>query len=421
MTKTIDSTVYRRVWQDLVGQLGTSAGELPLPMTQPPDLSHESGQCAAAFVRDVSIGNAAGFHSAIHLLTIFLSFGVTVDPCAETLAMLAQYLDNPASGAISRAVPAAWYSLLLNCSTPAGLPAMPDLTCTDHAFLVLFFEAGLRAGLSPNAAEGQGKRAAHLHFGLMRKKMYSATDLDRTTIAACLWSAWVAAQSTEGVREQRLTVETSPVMERFETGPSRAISLMHTMRPPVLVMVSESDGQVATPASTFAKLAVSSLFLETAATRVAWAPVGRAQPVVRKHIRGWRHEYRGTANGTVVCTARCIVLLLESTTYRIDILHPLDGNTFVFDCLRLRIPTGSTVVAKGSNRYKSNGGKTTVIELLENPLQLALREPGRADFLELSTPAPFALDRTVQMVSAWCSGNAVTDINRTHLLGIYDL
>ena len=425
MGTPIDSTVYRHVYRSLLGRADTDAGHLPHPMRAEPQGSASALQVVGAFLEECMAPAGGLCDRNGGLLARLCASPPLHCLAAGSIAFFRSTLSQEGDSSSrdhNRGYAAALYRLVLECTAPNGSPALGEMDARDHALIVVLLEAGMHAALAPNASEGEGKRGAHLHFALMRKKMHALDPRQRGTLAGLLWASAVCSCTTEGIRECPLPAEKRTITSRitfpFEGAPY-SLAVLQTLRPAQTVVIHEPATSPPLPGNRLCE--GSTLRLWTAQGEVHWARQQPPAPILRKHVRGWRYDCHGsTATRHNVCTLRVVVLVLESTLYRIDILNPGTDGPVSIAAVRLSVPVPFPLAQHGPDRYCGGDVTRMILEVCENPLGLHPSPDGSGNKHELCTPHPFELVAPVQTVTAWCSGNGVTDINRTTLLGIHD-
>jgi hypothetical protein len=116
-----------------------------------------------------------------------------------------------------------------------------------------------------------------------------------------------------------------------------------------------------------------------------------------------------------------VFLVLESTTYRIDILKfPLAAQTLEMRG-EMRLENEAHLDQQGADCYFGRDVENTVIRFVENPLNFRFdtqQESGISVFTSrIITLLPGS---SLTTVTAWARGKGITALNEARLLGMYD-
>ena len=290
------------------------------------------------------------------------------------------------------------------------------------SMMCFILEGLMYCGWCPDSFEGTAKRAAHEYCITLKKSLHHFKYDATGPILGYLWAAWLLAQKTEGIRVVREIF--LPMTQTFQWNLGNNVNAFiveNSIKPNIFYILSKSPERLPHP---FAKLSNENLvglsfFIDS-------APVFATEIVEYSEIkRIKKHGHKFIFNcATKVCIGfrrTVVVLLYECTLYRIDLLIlPVNIKTATLSselCLESAVHLEKT----GRNSYFGKGVENMIVEFIENPLGLFLdsrRDDGIAKFI--FGPKNVSGTETITIVTAWAQGKGITEINKTHLLGIYD-
>jgi hypothetical protein len=320
--------------------------------------------------------------------------------------------------------------ILVDCACPQRTWVGDDDEAVLPALVTFAMEACMHFGWCPSALEDRGKRAAHLSFALMKKALVTADTPVRATAFCYVWGAWLFAQKTEGVKDRLLEVENGATVQReylWQTAEGiRSYLLYHSPKPQTSYLLQRSTAHGPQP---FRRLR----FAEDAGMTISVGGkplVSRSLPVVRTIHRHSMDGYHfvgtwGLPDGGDLVDWKTVVLSFQQTLYRIDVLKPMGQSDVEISQVNLTMESCAPLSVVGNGRFQ--GGTTRercVVEFVSNPFDLALSPaptPCQGLAVFASTQDPILVAKPVQSVIAWASGPGITDIDRTHLLGIHDM
>jgi len=314
--------------------------------------------------------------------------------------------------------------LLLHSTTPQGslLFSAPDARL--YSLLVFLSEAIMHCGWCPNSLEPQGKRAAHIFFVQLKKSFHRVAATEISTVYCFLLGAWFLAQKTEGIRDHRLDTEQNDISAVYpfsSANQSQHIFLFYQFRPRVFYLLKK--GSSAHPFS-YIHTNYSSLGLTLYGTegRLTFTETRDPQDIQRKHMQGRIFFWKSPVGDDRCLFYKQVFITYQNTLYRIDVLKNSSEYDIPLHAVTLTIESSPTLKKSTVNTFTDQNIINTVVHFIENPFGFDLSSH---ESTQVTFTSPKAVQikgkETVQIITGISRGKGITDINRTNLLGIYDL
>jgi hypothetical protein len=297
----------------------------------------------------------------------------------------------------------------------------------DLALMCFTIEALLHCGWCPDSFEGVSKRAAHEYFVCLKKELHHVNINEGATILGYLWCAWLMAQKTEGIRDNGETV--LPEISTFEWGSGatrRRYIVKKSPKSPYFYILPKHAGARAHPFSSLYQDGTFGLFLTINTIALVPGELTDYAEILRPKIHGHKftHQCKFAGRGEIAWTVA--LMNFESTTYRIDLLkllpiekvHPMEKLVlqakFVFE-------NNQALKEIAPNQFVGKGFENTILKFIETPFELSFSKQYEHGISVFESPQKnFSFETPLIMTTAWAYGKGITDINHTHLLGIFD-
>ncbi|MBD3316377.1 MAG: hypothetical protein GF344_11375 [Chitinivibrionales bacterium] len=316
------------------------------------------------------------------------------------------------------------FRLLVQAANPRRVNLFDPQDAAATAMACFLLEACMHFGWCPNGRECYGKRAAHIYFTHCRKSLGAASD-DHVALVFCyVWGAWLMAQKTEGIQESFIPTEKRNSIERYQWyDGERMVScvVFNLVRNQLFMAVPAHDKLLPSPfetlsceASTGASARVDNMPLRPYA-------VDNFEMIKRPKINGARWDCSCITGKGAKVGWTVVVQTYQSTVYRIDILRARKMKAWLTS-FGTQIEVGPNAEELSPGSFRSRSGEGTTIEILRNPFMTSFTKidpNGIALFSNNSIHQP--LEESSEMVIAWRHGNNDQTIDKTHLLGIFDL
>ena len=294
----------------------------------------------------------------------------------------------------------------------------------DCAMLCFLTEGMMHAGWCPNAFEGEAKRAAHSYFIGLRKSLHRVRQTHMPVILGYLWSAWLLARKTEGIRTEGCE---SPLIgsETFSwklQTEARTFLARKALSAGLFYLVSKSPFSLPHPFAFLMSEGSVGLTLRVngqAVTAVSLADFGEIR---RQKISGDRFIHNCKTPSIPDIEWTVAILTVESTVYRLDILKFREGTgsaeNLAID-VAMKLECGPHPESLGSNMFICKGPQNTVVRFLDSAFTFAFDRMEDADISVFKASGCHGKG-ALRFVTAWATGKGISAINETKLLGIYD-
>lgn len=318
--------------------------------------------------------------------------------------------------------------ILCHASSPKWVPIFPDEDIISLAMSCFFIEACMNSGWCPNAFEDRAKRAAHIYFSNLKKSLYRATDTELSTIVGYLQSAWLCAQKTEGIQDRMPEWENRNRTFHYSWDipiNDAKIKCNFTMyRFPhnsILFIVPECNNLLPHPFTKLINENKTGLKIFSEGKPIIPTELVENTPIERQKIKGERFVYNCEISPTLQIQWLVVIQVFENTIYRIDVIRPETGACIVTDS-ELRIENSIPLSKVSENKYQGKGYKNIVVEFLKNPFSLDYSGQEEADISFFTGQKKLlSSEESFEMITAWSTDMDSISIDRTRLLGIFDI
>jgi hypothetical protein len=421
----MDSTLYKYLIDELLNDTRKDFSSLPIHFIKSPrEVSASAFKNLESFLSD-RIASSQSFSEGQWQQSLFLC---TRDNFFSELLLLAhQALLEILQGSDTNTHPFHSNGIqLLKFLTYCSCNGVPGLFCKDdgHALSMMCFllEGMMYCGWCPDAFESASKRAAHEYCITLKKSLHHFKHDTTGPVLGYLWAAWLLAQKTEGIRVVR---EISlPVTQTFQWNLGNSVNAFiveNSIKPNIFYILSQGHERLPHPFTKLSNENLVGLNFSIDSEPVFATEIVEYSEINRIKKHGHKFIFDCVTKACIGFRRTVVVLLYERTFYRIDLLVvPENIKTAT---LRAELCLESTVCLEktGNNSYFGKGVENMTVEFIENPLELAWdgqRDNGIAKFK--SGPKNVSGTETITIVTAWAQGKGITEINKTHLLGIYD-
>jgi hypothetical protein len=293
----------------------------------------------------------------------------------------------------------------------------------DLAMYCFLLEGLSDAGWCPDGCEAVAKRSARSYFVALKKRLHGVCRTSPETILCYMWGAWLLAQKTEGICDTAVELH-PPSTEVFAWqmgNASQSYVGLNSLKPHVFHLLARSSSCVPHPVTRLCLDGRLGLTIHANGEAVCPVTLEEASDIVRPNIMGNKFVYACSAAPLPAVRWTAVFLVLESTTYRIDILRfaPVAKTLEVRG--ELRLENKVHLDRTGPDCYLGRDVENMVIRFVENPLnlQFAGQEEPEASVFRSAAPA-ISPAAPLTIVTAWSRGKGITAISETRLLGIYD-
>jgi hypothetical protein len=298
------------------------------------------------------------------------------------------------------------------------------LSCeaADFAMFCFLLEGLMYAGWCPNACEGEAKYAAHEYFAHLKKNLNYMQTTRSGQILGYLWGSWLLGQKTEGIRDKCRAEACPNASFEFLAGADRRIYLVRaSKRPQVFYIVGKYNHCTANPFDLLIHDQKLGLFVSVNNEAVVPSALLESTEISRQKMKGDKYVYRCVAGAFSDIRWIVVLLSLEITIYRIDILKlpdELPAET-VHATMRLACETEPVLMKK--DVYLAKGRENTVIHFKENTLSMRFSHQERDGISAFASEDAVGIHRKgFTCVTAWARGKGITVVNETKLLGMYE-
>ena len=279
--------------------------------------------------------------------------------------------------------------------------------------LSCLLEGLMHCGWSPDAFEGNAKRAAHEYALTLKKNLYRIPCNAKSAIVGYLWSAWHLAEKTEGIRVCAAPLQSMQKIEWRLEGAGWHYIVEKTVIPPLFYFLSHSNNRIPHPVSSMFNDTSIGLFVTLNGDALFPEVLIESERIIRIKKNGYRfrHHCATASLRNIVWTT--VIFVFQQTFYRLDILTlPNTVENIIVQCdLILEIPKQPPRIPSAKPQ----------VEFIENPLQVAFQNFVQGDKALLSSPSlSVKTSAPLRQSVAWSFDPKATSIDRTHLLGIYD-
>jgi len=300
------------------------------------------------------------------------------------------------------------------CANPTVDQAFYSEDVLSLAMLSFLTEALMYCNWSPDAFEGNAKRAAHEYALTLKKNMYRTSFKAKGVIAGYLWAAWFLAEKTEGIRVNTASFQSMHKIEWNIRGSSRAYIVEKSTTPHLFYLLAHCNDRIPHPVSSMVNDGKTGLFLTLNGNPIIAETLIDSEKICRIKKTGYKFRHKCSTSSLQGITWTTVIFVFQQTFYRIDILTLPQSVEEVIIRSELALE-----ISKQNFSHSSND--QPLVEFIENPLHIAFKihEDGNKAFFS-SEPMIVKTDSAIQMTVAWTFNPKATSIDRTHLIGIYD-
>ena len=293
----------------------------------------------------------------------------------------------------------------------------------DLAMYCFLLEGLLDAGWCPDWCEAIAKRSARSYFVALKKGLHGPGRTAPETILCYMWGAWLFAQRTEGAGGTAVKPH-PPSTEVFAWhmgNASHSYVGLNSLKPPVFHVLARSCSCLPHPITRLCLDGRLGLTVYANGEAVCPVTLEEASDIVRPNITGNKFAYACSAASLPAVRWTAVFLVLESTTYRIDIVRFPPAAKPLEVLGELRLENKVHLDRTGPDCYLGTDVENMVIRFVENPLnlQFAGQEEPEVSVFRSAAPA-IAPAAPITIVTAWSRGKGITGISETKLLGLYD-
>jgi hypothetical protein len=237
-----------------------------------------------------------------------------------------------------------------------------------------------------------------------------------------LWCAWLFAQKTEGIRDNgdRILPETAS----FEWGSGsarRQYIVRKSSKAPLFYILPKCSNVFPHPFHFLAHDTLFGLFAFIQNKPPLPEELIEYSDIKRPKISGHKFVYSCKTATSAEILWTMVFLNFENTFYRIDLLKfpgEMD-RTILRTAMHIENKCALEKISDGV--YLGKNKENIIIRFTENPLCLEFNKQLGPDISVFSSKEKQVLPNdSIKITTAWSRGKGIRDIDRTHLLGIYD-
>lgn len=425
----MDSSAYRYFCRDIIQEKNCDISSLPIELTlKDISVSKNSLKAVAFFLRNISSQNLQNCFSIFSH-----SADETYTNCSFLLMLIRTAhlnISNALTGSeCSSGIPfkpngTELLSFLCNAVSSKRTPLFRKYDSLSYAMCCFLIEAFMYLGWCPNAFENRAKRAAHLYFNLCRKSLWNTNSKEIPGIIGYLQSAWICAQKTEGIKDTYLDSEKQNCINTFsfntEEGQLIRYNTFSFIKQKLFAIIPESPEYITHLFSKMELEGKTGLFLLSENQLITPIKLLDSKPITRMNINGLQFVYLCKSSKDSYLTWAVIMQVFRSTMYRIDIIRaekiPCTISQSNF-CLENR----DSFMQSSENNYYNEKHDFNVC-FIENPFCLSYNSQ-KQECISLFTGRGKTITpgETVKSIIAWTLCSSSTGIDKTNLLGIFDL
>lgn len=317
---------------------------------------------------------------------------------------------------------------LCNAASPKWVPVFSDEDVLSLAMSCFLIEACMNLGWCPNGFEDRAKRAAHIYFSNLKKSLYRASDTGLSTIVGYLHSAWLCAQKTEGIQDKVPEWENRDSMFQYswelpvnDTRFKSSLAMYKFPGNSMVFIIPKYHNRIPHPFTRLVNEHKTGLTLYCEDKPVIPAELVEQTPIDRPKIRGGKFIYTCDISASRQIKWLVAIQVFNNTIYRIDVIRPKTGKCLISNP-ELRIENSIPLSKASTDAYQGKGHINTVVEFLKNPFSFDYYgQEGKDISLFKGQKLTLSSETPVEMITAWSTGKNVNSIDRTHLLGIFDI
>ena len=306
-----------------------------------------------------------------------------------------------------------------NKGIPDSFYAHDALECAMICFSI---EALLYCGWCPDSFDGVAKRAAHEYFVSLKKEMHHVNIRSTGTVLGYLWGAWLFAQKTEGIRDNG--ERTLPETALFEWGSGngrRQYIVRKSSKAPLFYILSKCSNVLPHPFHFLAHDTLFGLHVFINGETLLPKELKEYSDIQRPKISGHKFIYSCTTGASAEISWTIVFLHFESTFYRIDLLKFSKDIDRISLHAEMHIENEYALEKISYSDYFGKNKENFIIRFIENPLDLEFSKQLTERISVFSSKVKqVSPNDSIQITTAWAREKGIRDINRTHLLGIYD-
>lgn len=419
----MDASLYKYFIEELQGKPDKGYGDLPLLfVNSAPQVSDEAFAASTPFLKSIVLNRSSPSSLTLpYLLTVNDNFFALLFMRAHK-AFVDILSGEQAQTHEFRHDGTQLLKFLVYCGNKGVPPSFYANGPLECAMICCTIEALLHCGWCPDSFDGIAKRVAHEYLVCLKKEMHHITFNGAATVLGYLWSAWLLSQKTEGIRDNGET--TLPETELFEWGfgiARRQYLVRKSLKAPLFYILPKYLKVLPHPFHDLSHDALLGLHIFIKGEPVL--PQGNIEysDILRPKISGHKFVYACVISPSVEIVWTVVFLHFENTFYRIDILKFPGTMEKAALQAAMHIENAFALEKTGSHRYRGGNCKNVIIQFVENPLELEYSDQlGNGTSVFSSKEKLVLPNDSIKVVTAWAQGKGLTDINRTHLLGIYD-
>jgi hypothetical protein len=315
-------------------------------------------------------------------------------------------------------------TLLCNSISAKWLPVFKKNDALSYAMCCFLIEACMNVGWCPNTYEHKAKRAAHLYFSYLRKFLFNAGDSEISTILGYLQSAWICAQKTEGIRDKIPEWETDDLINTYSFENEGHYPVQYTLfrlfKTQICITVPIHINKPSHPFGLLTNEGKSGLKVLVNNREVYCEELLEKSIINRQDINGIQLVYSCAASKKEKLIWSVIIQVYIRTIYRIDVIQTKEQPLTAEAELRLENPNPLSGTKK--DEYYGKGGINSAVFFLKNPLQLQYQSQEQDDISLFSgSQTQLSPAKPVESIVAWTMNEEYAAIDKTNLLGIFDI
>jgi hypothetical protein len=293
---------------------------------------------------------------------------------------------------------------------------------SECAMICFIIEALLHCGWCPDSFDGVAKRAAHEYFVCLKKEMHHVDIENTATVLGYLWCAWVFSQKTEGIRDNGEKTLTETALFEWGLGSDRRQYIVRkSSKAPLFYIIPKCSNVLPHPFHFLAHDRLLGLTFSIHGETLLLKELTEYSDILRPKISGHKFVYACRIRTSMEIAWTMVFLHFESTVYRIDLLKFSKNIDRISLHAEMRIENENALEKIEDGHFLGKNKENFIIRFIENPLKLEFsKQLGPEISVFSSKEMQVSPNDSIKITTAWAQGKGIKDINRTHLLGIYD-
>ncbi len=296
------------------------------------------------------------------------------------------------------------------------------------AMCCFVIEACMHVDICPNSFEGYAKQAAHHYFIKMRKSLYTSSDQEVVVVIGYLLSAWLLAQKTEGVKDATPPWEKKETIDQLTFKPKvykqlSRFSFISLPKEDTNAIIPLDHTNLSQPFSLLKNESKVGMQFFVEKKKLNDGKLLEVESIIRPNIIGLKSVYSfdvSPGNKIIWCAA---IQIFKQTVYRSDTVVTTQ-ETCELSTIQLSIEN-PIVLSKSNQPHCTYYGKDTrsiALSFIKKTFGLEYQGQSAKDISFFKgTSIIIAPQNPIESIIAWTFNDRQAIIDKTSLLGIFDL